>query len=114
MRDLLKEYDLKVGEAMTLLYIRENLGCRQKDVGVKLNIATPNLTILLSKLEKRGVVVRKPIDGRTNGLYLSRSGANFVKNLHSKMTMFETALMEKLPKHLHKPFLEALTLIAED
>lgn len=109
---LLSEFDLRVSEAMILLFIEANPACLQSEIGRALNIANPNLTPILSRLETSELVFRQPIDGRSNGLHLSRNGAPLVKKMHAQMQAYENQILEQLPPHLRDPFNEALEILA--
>lgn len=109
---LLSEFELRVSEAMILLFIEANPACLQSEIGRALGIANPNLTPILGKLEARELVFRRPVDGRSNGLHLTRTGAPLVKEMHAQMQAYEQQILERLPAHLRKPFSEALDILA--
>jgi len=48
--------NLRVSEATVLMFIRENPGIRQSEIGHKINIARANMAPLIGKLEKSGLV----------------------------------------------------------
>ncbi len=109
---LLTEFDLRVSEAMILLFIEANPACLQSEIGRTLSIANPNLTPILGKLEARDLVFRRPVDGRSNGLHLTRAGAPFVKQMHAQMRAYEQQILNRLPAHLREPFGEALDILS--
>jgi len=62
--DLTKRIDLTVVEATALILIQRNEGCPQRFISQSLNIASANLTPMLSRLERKGMINRRPLDGR--------------------------------------------------
>jgi len=109
----IKVFDVTVVEATALIIIWKNEGCLQRFVAQSLNIASANLTPLLSRLEKKGFIKREPIDGRSNGLFLTDVGASSVKNAWATMKDYEEELLNRIPKHLQNGFLEALTYLSK-
>jgi DNA-binding MarR family transcriptional regulator len=108
LTDVLCEFDLRISEAAALLYIRSEPGCLQTEVGKTLKIASANLTPLLSKLEKRNLITKTPVDGRSNGLHIHEQSKDFVERLSRTLIEFETAFIAKIPERLRAPFLESL------
>lgn len=69
-------HQLKIVEFSLLNLVAHNPGVTSRQVCNSLNILAPNLVNLVTLLEKRGLLVRRPhpFDGRAMGLYLSEEG----------------------------------------
>ena len=93
---ILERHGLRVVDATILVHIDEQPGCMQRDVGDRFNIVSANLTPLISKLEARGLVKRKPIDGRSNGIHLTQKGRALKAKAWKEMLKFEENLMSKV------------------
>ena len=101
-------FGLTVTEATILLFVDGNPGCLQAELGKTLRMASANLTPLASKLEARELIRREPIDGRSNGLHLTKTGRSLTRDVNKVMVDFEAQVIAKIPDHLRDPFLEAL------
>ena len=110
---LLSNYDLRIAEATVISVVEANPGCRQRDIGQALNIASANLTPLASRLEERDIIRREPVDGRSNALFLTPTGKKLAREAMSAMRDFESDLLNRVPKALQAPLVEALKYLAE-
>ncbi len=70
----LSDLGLRYTEASVLLMIEANPGLKQRDIGQVLGIKSANMAPLIGVLSKRNYIERKPLDGRSQGLYLSEQG----------------------------------------
>ena len=79
----LKEYNLKSGQPKVLEYIATHEGCQQKDIAEYCNVETATLSIVLSNLEKRKMIKRKPLknDKRAYSIFLGKEGREIYKNV---------------------------------
>jgi DNA-binding MarR family transcriptional regulator len=96
LSEILGAFDLRITEASILVIVQANPGCRQSDIGRALNIASANLTPMLHKLEKRGLISRIPLDGRTNALDLTKAGHSKAEDCLKAMQDFEAFLVEQI------------------
>ena len=65
---------LKPADASVLFLIGSNAGLTQSDVGRALGILRANMAPLTAALVRRGLIVRKRVDGRSQALRLSAAG----------------------------------------
>jgi DNA-binding MarR family transcriptional regulator len=72
-RDLAK-VGVRPTEGSVLMLIGANPGVRASDVGRELGIQRANMTPLVAGLERRGLLEREPVDGRSHGLRLTPVG----------------------------------------
>lgn len=70
----LARVDLKPSEASVLLLIEGNPRATQSEIGRVLGIKRANMAPLVAALEKRALVERAPVDGRSQGLTLTAHG----------------------------------------
>lgn len=102
------EFDVSITEATVLLFVEANPGCLQSELGQALNIASANVTTLVTTIEKKNLVARQPADGRSKCLHLTNAGIPFTQKLRSRMERFEDEFLEMIPNHLRTSFLAAL------
>jgi len=79
----LARVELKPSEAAVLLLIGENPRVTQSEIGRVLGIKRANMAPLIAALEKRRLVERAPVDGRSQGLTLTPSGADIARSAHA-------------------------------
>jgi DNA-binding MarR family transcriptional regulator len=89
---------LRVSEATALTLIHANPGIAQSRLCAALDIQSANMTPMLTRLEQRGIVERKPVNGRTNGLYLTDKGAAVTQQVRAIIDAHETALVARIPE----------------
>ncbi|MGR6870999.1 MarR family winged helix-turn-helix transcriptional regulator [Pseudomonas sp. HK3] len=67
---------ISITQLGALLLIREDEGCLLKDIANTLNLNNSALTGLASRMEKNGLLLRKPCehDGRASRMYLTPLG----------------------------------------
>ncbi len=70
LSSLYKKLGFKVIEGSVLLMIEANPGIKQSQIGKTFDIKSANLVPLVGFLEKNDCIERKPIDGRSHGLFL--------------------------------------------
>jgi DNA-binding MarR family transcriptional regulator len=83
----LAEVDLRPAQFSVLTVIDGNPGLLQSRAGTALGIQKANFVPLLRELERRGLVRRVPLDGRSNGLHLTAAGKRLLgraRRLHDQ------------------------------
>jgi DNA-binding MarR family transcriptional regulator len=70
----LAEVDLRPVQFSVLILADANPGVVQSRASAALGIQNANFVPLLTELERRGLIDRVAVDGRTNGLFLTRKG----------------------------------------
>jgi DNA-binding MarR family transcriptional regulator len=68
---------------------------------------------MISRLAKRGLIERQPVDGRSHGLVVSRSGRALMARVKSTMAEHEAQLAAKIPAAQRRAFLAALRTLQE-
>ena len=78
----LAEVDLRPAQFSVLIVAETTPGIVQSRASAALGILKANFVPLLTELERRGLIERVAVDGRTNGLFLTRKGRATVKRAH--------------------------------
>jgi DNA-binding MarR family transcriptional regulator len=104
----LAELDLRPTDASVLLVIEANPNITQSEIGRMLDIAGANMAPLIARLEKRELVEREPVDGRSHGLTLTESGRTLSLRARKAMKSQEDELLAKIPASRRSAFLATL------
>ena len=92
----LGQVDLRPAQFSVLALIDANPGIVQSRACDALGIQKANFVPMLQELEKRGLTRRVPVDGRSNGVFLTRKGKSLLKrarSLHDRHHARITALI---------------------
>jgi DNA-binding MarR family transcriptional regulator len=100
--------DVRATEASVLLVIESNPGISQSEIGRMLEIAGANMAPLIARLERRELLEREPVDGRSHGLELTAAGRALSLGIKKVMKVHESALMAKIPVAHRAVFLATL------
>jgi DNA-binding MarR family transcriptional regulator len=104
----LVQLDLRPAEASVLMVIESNPNITQSEIGRMLDIAGANMAPLISRLEKRELVGRRPVDGRSHGLELTATGRELNLRAKKAMKSHEEELLARIPAGHRAAFLAAL------
>jgi DNA-binding MarR family transcriptional regulator len=99
---------LRPSEATVISVIDANQNITQSEIGRILNIARANMTPLVARLATLKYVERRPVDGRSHGLWLTSTGRALMIKIRNTLNDHEAALIAKIPAAQRKPFLAAL------
>jgi DNA-binding MarR family transcriptional regulator len=90
--------DLRPAEYSVLALIADNPGSKQTDIAQALGIKRANFVALINGLEKRGLTERRqpPGDRRSNALFLTPQGEEFIGGAISVQAAFEAECVERL------------------
>jgi len=114
MADLSKRLsalDLRPSEATVLLTIDTNPNATLSDIGLLLEIASPNMAPLIARLEGRSLIAREPVDGRSHALSLAPRGRAMTDQIRKIVAEHEAALLDKIPAATRGAFLKGLRAI---
>lgn len=95
VRDL-SELGLTPTEASVLLLVEANPGITQSEVGRVLNVKRANMAPLTAALDRRSLVQRRPVDGRSHGLELTPSGAALAAEALRSMETHDASIAASL------------------
>lgn len=92
--------DLRIAEASVLLLVDDRTDATASEIGRTLDIQRANMVPLLSRLEDAGLIVRKPIDGKSQAVLLTAEGKARRAQADAITTAFEDDLMGRIaPEH---------------
>lgn len=98
-------------EATILLIVARQPGITQSALGRMLDIQRANMTPIAAGLERRGLLLRVPSDGRSLGLTLSAEGEALLTAIKAQIDAHEASVTARIPPthraHL-MPILHAL------
>jgi len=85
---------ISVTHVAALLFIAKNEGCRQKELAKELGLNKPAITGLANRMEKQGLINRKPCkqDGRATRIYLSDRSGNILPSVGPLIEEMNTKL----------------------
>jgi DNA-binding MarR family transcriptional regulator len=94
----LREVNLRPGQFGVLMVVHGNPGLSQSDICAVLGFQKTNLVPLISGLEARGLIVRKPglQDRRSYALHLTARGRNVMRRALDLQASQEARLTEQL------------------
>ena len=110
----LKVLHLTPTDATVLNVIDANPNSKQSEIGRMLDIARANMAPLISRLAERGLIERQPVDGRSHGLILSRSGRALIPRIKSAFAEHEEALVREVSAAQRRAFVAALRAILKE
>ena len=102
---------LRHGDAAFLLLIDDFPGTNQSAVGRILDIKRANMVPLVARLDERGWIERRKVDGRSSGLFLTSAGRSVLAKTRAIVEESEAALIRRVPAKLRPwvlPILMAL------
>jgi DNA-binding MarR family transcriptional regulator len=100
--------DLRMADASVLMTIEANPKVTASRIGRALDIQRANMVPLLKRLEEAGLVTRAPIDGKSQGLALTRAGRERLSEARAVVDRFEADLLARVPEEHRAHLLPAL------
>jgi DNA-binding MarR family transcriptional regulator len=104
----LGEIGLRQVDASVLLLLADNADVTASALGRQLDIQRANMVPLLKRLEDAGLIERKPIDGKSQGLALTAAGRGRMDQARSIIEVFEAELIARVPQEHRNHLLPAL------
>lgn len=107
----LQPLGLRFSDAAALLLVGANPGITASQLGRHLDIQRANMVPLVARMEKAGLLLREPIDGKSHGLRLTEIGAERLAETRAAIEAFESGLLSRVPDQHRahfKPALDAL------
>jgi len=104
----LQSLDLRHAEAACLLLIDASPGLTQSEIGRLLEIQRSNMVPFVLRLESRGLIQRKKVDGRSQGLMLTPIGRSVLAKASKVIEAYESALIRRVPEELRSVVLPIL------
>jgi DNA-binding MarR family transcriptional regulator len=110
----LKALHLNPTDATVLNVIDANPNAKQSEIGRMLDIARANMAPLISRLAKRDLIERQPVDGRSHGLVLSRAGRALLPRIQAAFAEHEDELMKKVSVSHRRVFVAGLRALLKE
>ncbi len=107
----LEAHGIRVVDATALLLIADNPGTTSSAIGRSLDIQRANMVPLLKRLEDADLIQRKPIDGKSLGLFLTAHGEERLAEIRATIDAFEAELIARVPAKHRDHLLPALNAL---
>ena len=111
LHDHLAAHDLRATEASLIILMRDREGITQSEAGRVLGIKRANMVPLTAKLEARGLLTRTQMDGRSQGLALTKAGLAILRRVRAAIAKHEDETMARVPEDLRAHVIPILTAI---
>lgn len=92
------KFDIKPSQYAVLVLVRANAGVTQSALSLALGIQKANFVSVIDRLEERGLIERRKVDGdrRSSALYLTRAGEVFVRKIVAAHSQHDAKLALRL------------------
>ena len=100
--------EMRQTDASALILIGANPGVTASALGRRIDIQRANMVPLLNRLEEAGLIIRAPIDGKSQGLELTKEGREKLAAVLAVIEEFERELLERVPPEHRDHLLPAL------
>jgi len=107
----LEPLGLRPSEATLLIYLGENPGRTQAEVGRDLRIKPANMVPLVARLAAAGLVARVPGEGRAIALHLTDEGGRRLAEVRQALQRLEERVAGHLRREDKAAMIEALVTI---
>jgi len=104
----LASLDLRPTDAALLVLIDAAPEVTHSEAAETLGLRRPNLVPVVAGLEKRGLIERKRLDFRSEGLVLTQSGGALLKKARQIIELHEEQLIARVPEKLRPMVLPIL------
>ena len=108
LNQLLEPLKLRHADVAFLLLIEATPGISQSEAGRILEIQRANMVPFVSRLERRGLLERTKVDGRSQALRLTAAGRAMLAKARRIIGSFETSLMNRVPEKMRPMVLPIL------
>lgn len=103
--------DLRISDASVLQIIGERTDMTSSEIGKVLDIQRANMVPLVNRLEKAGLIARKPIDRKSSAIVLTSAGLERLATARTITSQFEDALIARIPEQHRQCFVETLNAL---
>lgn len=117
MEDLgqrLNVLDLRTTDVSVLILIDANPGVTQSGLCRALGIQRANMTPLIARLDKRNLLERTAVDGRSHGLALTKAGQLLLSQARKTIAAHEDTLLSRIPEEHRAHLVPALQALWND
>jgi DNA-binding MarR family transcriptional regulator len=110
----IRPLSLRPVEASLLVVVAAQPGWSQSDIGRLLGIKRANMTPLVGGLERRALLHRQKVDGRSRALVLTARGAAVAEKVRDAFEECERSFLRRIPVRHQESFLKALYALWDD
>ena len=111
LNERLADLDLRQSSVSVLLLLDATPGVTASALGRKLDIQRANMVPLLKRMEQAGLIERRAIDGKSQGLVLTTQGRRTCKAARAVIETFEAELIARVPEPHRDHLLPALNAL---
>lgn len=113
-RHIGKPFTLRKVEFSLLMLLQANRALSPKQLGSTLTLTAPTLTMLLDRLQDRGLIRRdrNPADGRSQHIVLTDAGRRLARDSTAAAVTMERELQRGLSQAEHAMLIELLAKLA--
>lgn len=111
LNERLAPLELRHIDVALLMLIDGWPGLTQSRAGRILDVQRANMVPLVARLEARGLIRRRRVDGRSQALDLTERGRILFTKARREVAAHEAALLKRVPKNLRPMVLPVLTAL---
>jgi DNA-binding MarR family transcriptional regulator len=107
---------LTLGQPKVLDYLKEHNGASQKEIAAGCHIEAASLTSVLSRMEEKGMIERRMLNGNRRSLYvfLTDMGKELQKAVEREFDSIEKTAFEGISEEERKAFMSTFFKIYEN
>lgn len=112
----LKDTELSLGQPKILEYLREHNGSSQKDIAKGCHIEAGSLTSVLGRMEEKGMIERKMLNGNRRSLYvfLTEKGERLQEVVEKEFAFLEEKAFEGISDEEKEKFMDVFSRINDN
>jgi DNA-binding MarR family transcriptional regulator len=111
LNERLAPLELRHADVALLMLLEASPGLTQSHAGRILDIQRANMVPFVGRLQGRGIIERRQVDGRSQALDLTGSGRMLLAKARRVVAAHEAALLKRVPKKLRPLVLPVLTAL---
>jgi DNA-binding MarR family transcriptional regulator len=108
LNERLHPLGLRHADVALLMLIEASPALTQSEAGRVLDVERANMVPFIGRLEGRGLVARRRMDGRSQALNLTRKGRILLGKARREVAAHEAALLKRVPRRLRPMVLPVL------
>ena len=110
----LAEYSLTTTQFSTLTLVGANPGITQTGLSRAVGIERSSAMAIIDQMENRNLLERRPIDRRSNGLYLTDGGKALLAEVKPRVKAHDTAFTARLSGTETEQLIDMLSRLAKE
>lgn len=112
----LKDTDLSLGQPKILEYLKTHNGSNQKDIARGCHIEAGSLTSVLGRMEDKGMIERKTLNGNRRSLYvfLTEKGEQLQKTVAKEFDLLEEMAFDGISEKDREAFMNVFLKIYDN